>query len=430
MTPFGYLLLALLIVSLFFKFKYTLALLVVSCIFMNTTVVNFGGKIVQPYLLCSAFVILRTMLRCPKCQPSGDSFMMLLLFCVYSAIITLFGPVIFEGITVLDKNIDSSIATGGMSLHFGMYNITQLGYLLLNCTTLYCVWRKRTNIKMNDLKAMFLLTTFIAVAFGLWEFSSKTVGVYFPSDFFFNAADEKGWLYTGSVYGYLRLSSVFGESSYCGAFMASAFWGIIGLMENEWNWKYFVLLLGVFICLVLGISGSGVTAFCFGGAVYALFVKKLKIKYILLGIIIALGLFAIVSAMHYWDIIIQMLTEKSESTSGINRSTAIFHSLGVFFETYAIGCGMGSTRSSSLIADLLAGVGLIGTFCFACFYYKFVKLRFEYRFVFLYIITMFAAQAVAIPDFSFCSFWLMMYIGAALNITKYRYEYIKRPTGD
>lgn len=247
---------------------------------MNTTIVNFNGKIVQPYLLCSMFLVLRTIIRPRKQNDRGNTFRLLFIFCIYALIVTLLCPQIFEGIKVLDKAIDSSIAEGGQSLKFGMSNITQIGYLLLNCSTLYCVWRQRNTIDLKDLQNAFILTTLMAVVFGLWEFSSKIVGVYFPSDFIFNGAQESGWLYTSSVYGYMRLSSVFGESSFCGAFMASAFWGLMVIADDKWNWKYIALLAGVFLCLVLGLSGIGVVAFCFGGLIYAIFIKRLRFKFI------------------------------------------------------------------------------------------------------------------------------------------------------
>lgn len=431
MTLFGYVLFTLLSISLFFKFKYTFTLLIMSCIFMTTTVINFSGKIVQPYLLCSMFVVLRTMIR-PRTQiTSGNTFRILFFFCVYALIVTLLCPQIFEGIKVLDKGIDSSIESGGMALKLGMSNITQVGYLLLNCTTLYCIWRQRITVGQKDIEQAFLLTVLIAVVLGLWEFSSKTVGVYFPSDFIFNGAQE-GWLYMSSVYGYLRLSSVFGESSFCGAFMASAFWGIIAMTDGKWNWRYITLLAGVFLCLVLGISGTGVVAFCFGGLTYSIFIKRLRFKFIVMGTIYVLIMCIVVNTLGYWDVISTMLLEKSEG-SGAIRSAAVTHSIELFFDTYMLGCGMGSTRSSSFIADLLASVGLIGTFTFAMFYYKFVKARYEYKFFFLYLMTMLAAQTVAIPDFSFCSFWLMMFIGAALNtdiLNAHKYGYIQGSTSN
>lgn len=133
-------------------------------------------------------------------------------------------------------------------------------------------------------------------------------------------------------------------------------------------------------------------------------------------LIIILILGYIVLAIGYGDLVYDMVVTKSETGSGTIRTASVFNSINVFMETYMLGVGIGGTSSSSFLADMLAQVGMIG-FALLFLIYGHVVFRYrnlkEYEYIFIYVITMLSAQAIAIPDFSFSCFWFGMYLAAS-----------------
>jgi hypothetical protein len=117
-----------------------------------------------------------------------------------------------------------------------------------------------------------------------------------------------------------------------------------------------------------------------------------------------------------------MLETKSDSDSGTNRLTSIFFSIDLFFKTYGIGVGYGYHRSSSLFTNLLACTGTLGTIFFLTFLYKLIcpiiksrKSNKELLCVIMYILCMFFAQNISVPDLSFPPFWLGIYMCIIIN---------------
>lgn len=63
------------------------------------------------------------------------------------------------------------------------------------------------------------------------------------------------------------------------------------------------------------------------------------------------------------------ITSKLDSASGVERSSWNMAGMRAFFETYGIGAGVGSVRTSSFLVGVLANTGVIGAILFAGFFY-------------------------------------------------------------
>ncbi|NWG45611.1 MAG: hypothetical protein HXY25_03575 [Alphaproteobacteria bacterium] len=63
----------------------------------------------------------------------------------------------------------------------------------------------------------------------------------------------------------------------------------------------------------------------------------------------------------------ELIFNKAESRSGIERGAWAAWGLKAFVETYGLGAGLGSLRSNGLMPVLLSNVGLPGTVCYAAF---------------------------------------------------------------
>jgi len=413
MTTFGVIFLGILTILLFLPYKYMVGTLIIVCPFMVTSAASVGGKYIQPYLLCEVFIVLKSTFAWlggynMQINKVKSLIVLLLCFVLYCTIITLIGPNLFDGMEVVGKNLDDSYLNGYKKLHFSNDNVAQLGYLFLNTSTLLCIFLFRKHIGLNFLRKAFIINIFVTVVLGYWEFLAKTIGLLsFPTDLLM---EGKGDLYIATVNGYFRMSALCTEASTFGAFIASAFWAI-AVMNNK-RWFHYILLLAILGALVLSMSGTGFVTFGFGLLLFS-YQKGISLKYLCVFAILCLSLYIAIEYIEIFSVIHKMLTEKSESQSGQVRYNVSLMSIMIFLKSVGFGIGLGSTRSSSFILDLLAQIGLIGTFLLAYIFKLLVvdlKSKSQTIWIFFYSFVLLFAQAIAEPDFSYSFFWMGLFI--------------------
>lgn len=413
MTLFGVIFLGILVILLFQPYRYIVGTLVIVCPFMVTSVASFGDKYIQPYLLCEVFVVIKSVIvilgdsnfQIRNCKPL---YIYLLLFVLYCIFVTIIGPNLFDGMEVVGKNLDDSYINGYMKLHFSIDNVTQLGYLILNISTLLCILLLRKNIGLLFIRKTFVFSILVTIALGYWEFIAKITGlVSFPMDFLMEGKGSS--LYIATVNGYFRMSALCTESSTFGAFIASAFWAI-AIMDKRWF--HYILLIAIIGALVLSMSGTGFVTFGFG-LLLLLYQKGVSLKYLCCLAILCLSFYIATEYIEIFGSIYKLLAEKSESQSGQVRYNVSLMSIMIFLKSVGFGIGLGSTRSSSFILDILAQIGLVGTFLLA-YIYKFLiidlKTKRQTLWIFFYSFVLLFAQAIAEPDFSFSFFWLGLFM--------------------
>lgn len=222
MTLLGTILFFLFSIALFKPYKYIVGLLMITCIFQASAAILINGKGVQPYLIGAFFLILKSIQLNKKIILQilkTRHLLPILFFIFYATISTLILPHIFEGITVFDKNLDESVISGGIKLKFGFSNLTQIGYLFVNCITLCCLWINRKRIQNKELLLFFRLTVVIFIIIGFWEFISKSTNlITFPASLFYNNYGMEGELYETLAEGVFRMNSTMTEASFCGSF--------------------------------------------------------------------------------------------------------------------------------------------------------------------------------------------------------------------
>lgn len=74
-----------------------------------------------------------------------------------------------------------------------------------------------------------------------------------------------------------------------------------------------------------------------------------------------------------WDMVLHMTVEKSDSGSGQQRMFWAMQGWRVFFESWGLGIGPGSFRSSSIITAMLGSVGFIGVAAFLAYLHVLVQ---------------------------------------------------------
>ena len=421
MTLLGVLFLFAIFICFILPYRYLVYLLLFSCIFSASSIINISGKSIQPYLFCSFFYLIKAFLiqiqNSRKFNNKLSAYC--LVFLIYASIASILFPFIFEGIIILPKNLDTGIAYGGEKLGFSLNNIAQIVYVIINILTVCYLYLYRKKINNKSIKKVFIYSVITVLVIGILDYLSKSYGIFnFPTNLLLNSYNmnsSDSMQYNTTIMGFMRFSSLFTEASYCGAFLSAAFWSLKAMVINDK--KINLLLFTCLICSIFTFSATAIVSFFFGFIIYII---KSKQK---LGILFLIVLF--VSTCTYLflqtyigTIIYDILSTKLESQSGEVRSLSIIYSLRAIMDSYFLGIGFGSTRSTSFLFDLIASVGIIGSLYFYFIYkkllftYKSVK---DFKYIYTYAITLMFSQILAIPDFSFSCFWLGLYIAATYN---------------
>lgn len=417
MTLFGLFFVIICFIGWFRPVNYLFSVVIISCIFQAAAVFNIGTSGIPPYIVADFFFIIKVFFKCPFLTKKHPSFYwILLVFVVYSAVLTLVMPFVFNGIGVIvpGETNDNDLAQGEVlgRLSFSMKNIIQIAYLGINALTIYCISKIQREITKEQVISVFVATIKIVVVIGFWEFIAKVSGTYyFPDSFFYsNEGYAQYWL-QGS-----RLNATFAEPSYAGAFLAASLWALI------YYRKYKKLLLFVSIAFMLNMSGTAIMAFTITGVFCVLFSSKMRIP-CLLGCSL---LYLLAYLMNYDILIGEMALSKSDSISGLARMGAVTYTIGMITDTYFMGIGLGSHRCFSFLTNLMSAVGFIGFFLFFYFIWTLVKPILDkasrkYASIVIFGLVLFVAQCVAIPDFSFPIMWMWIYLSVILHF-KYRYD--------
>ena len=417
-TVFGIIWLILLFISLFKGIKWSLSLLIISCVFQSTALINTDSKGFSIFLFTELFFIIKyfklIFRDIHKFIIPLNFFKYIFIFLIFSILGGVILPNIFEGIKVFvpELGIDENYYIGGKPLFFSSGNIVQMIYLSLNILTLYLLFFLRSRYLYFFSIKMFIFSILIVVFLGFWEFLSKQFGIYYPTDFISNNAGYA--LLNDMVYlDQKKIVSTFIEASFTGGFLAAAFWAIF-YIKTLWA-KIFSFF--IFMALTFNLSGTGFATFFIGGVI--LLILNKKFTYVFWILILTLILTYILIYSGYYDIIKELLITKSSSDSGINRQGSNDFSLKIFYETYGFGVGLGSHRASSFLFTIIACSGIASIFLFI-YLFKIIKLTYKeifkdnnfiysgvvFRFGLVYLI----AQILAIPDISNPTFWSWQFI--------------------
>jgi hypothetical protein len=184
--------------------------------------------------------------------------------------------------------------------------------------------------------------------------------------------------------GLRRISGTYTEAS----FYASNALAMLAFMFSFYQTGIRKRLAGLYSLVLFGLLmlSTSTTAYV-GLALYGAWVgfsylldlsKKGRIKRSILALsgagvlaVFAFGLFcAFADGAH---LIQQMVFEKLDSSSGIERASWNRTAWNAFLESYGLGVGIGSTLASSFVLVLLSNAGAIGTFLYGKFFVSAVK---------------------------------------------------------
>lgn len=389
-TPFSYMATAIILLCLFVRrFDFYLMVCVLFSVFQAAAVFNvrifahyYIG--VQPGYFFSALGLLVLMYKAWTernyyVAKFGDGFPLYLplLLLVAYALISLTFPFFFRGTLIVNPPRGGVSAENVALLKPSLTNFSQVVYLLFNVlfSILLSIEISRRVKLARAIVAAYLAGGMIVLAFSAMQFSSA----------FFSIPDLASVLYSNLGYSQLffqsfegikRLNATFTEPSmlafYLSGYYAFALWSY--LATGVKRYQYVALLSGTF--LILTTSTSGYVSF-FVVSIVAVGVTTIisvaSLKKILLLILLALGLGYAGLRVEAWAashkerepvsvgaLMSSGLTNKLKSQSFYARHATDITSLRIIPSSYGLGAGLGSTRSSSLITNLLGNLGIPG----------------------------------------------------------------------
>jgi hypothetical protein len=268
-------------------------------------------------------------------------------------------------------------------------NVNQLVYLGLIFAFVYALSHLAAGLGRAELTAWIdrgmRWSCGLAAIIVAWHIAQFTSGIWFPGDFFHSSVHAGAWQQgLAEVH---RPSGPFAEPSALGYFYTMYMfyfwqrWRESGSMVNEFFFYLSAitlllststtayLMLAVFAAFAL--FDKLVDWWCFRRPGPAACAEPIRIRGSHL--VSALALLALVSG-GLWFVdrnretvdaaIEQQIRSKGESDSYEVRTNADRMAWRIFLDTYGLGAGLGSHRSSSGLLALLAGTGLIGTLAF------------------------------------------------------------------
>lgn len=261
-------------------------------------------------------------------------------------------------------------------------NINQDIYLILNCMflVLAAIYLARPRLSLGPFINIYLVSGFVVAAVAAWQFASRVAGVPYPEDLFYS---NPGWaiLTEQSIGAVPRINGPFSEPSSLGGYMASivcaAGWMLLrGRRNRMLPWLVIVGLLSM--ALSTSTTGFAVLAIvCVLVPSFALLrgsvrlmaqIMKIAVPVALCGAVLFFTASLLVpSFQKNVTEVIEGTLNKKQSSSYEDRTGTDLDSLTAMVDTYGLGVGWGSNRSSSLLPGLLAQVGIPGILCLGWF---------------------------------------------------------------
>jgi hypothetical protein len=434
---------------------YLVPLLVLSSVFAAASVVDvrLGESVfgLQPFYFTALLVACKALPRVlhvsrlkHHLEPSIHKLVSALLrFWKWAVLSAFLFPVIFKGTKVIDpRNAITDVAAAlgveseARTLHWGLENLGQAVYLTLCVIALLYVVvsvRDKTQTPLS-LKAL-RTTVFIVSAIAVVQSLAVWRGWPFPYDFF-NSNPGYAQNYSAMFQDLARVNATFTEASYAGGFMAAAALGLLATRLYGGTVKFSTILLAL-LALVLTTATTGYAAFLLGGALLFLYLLRSGLhkastrRLIKRSLLASVAIFAVVALLlvgvpQLRQAAIESTFNKADTVSAAARLSLDAYSLKLMYDTYGLGAGLGSNRPSSLGADLLGNIGIIGTVLFAIFLFRlFAQLLpasrqqggTSFALVAWMLVGLLIAQGLALPDLSWPPLWAILIAATSLLVS-------------
>lgn len=351
-------------------------------------------------------------------------------------------PVIFAGMEVLlpREGLDVQIASPG-ALAPSITNISQTFLLFCGLGVLNFMLRMKT-IDSRVIRLSF----FFGLALNFWALLALRLSIWWPRDFL--NFSTKAPIDAGQYLGIQRLSGTFPEPSYLAVYSLAALVysaASVTFSSGENLRSRALHLINSFMSvalLIASLSGTAIMGTVLSLIVIALFWqiwarKNWKKTSTSMAILLSASIPTIAWTVLQNAASLQNLVEsKVLSDSFATRTTADAISMKIFAETFGLGTGLGSSRSSSFLATQLSTIGIVGLGLILCLVLAALAssrtgpMGLSVSFVLLALVT---SKSVSEPDLSQPLLWFFIGTGLVLAdnsvLVRLPYEYSLDQTG-
>ena len=370
---------------------YLLPLMVIASVFELSTV--FNGAIGQFTFGVSAFAFLQILiilrffmdiagqwnLLPPKTSPARNISVPLIVFLVWAFSSAFVMPRLFAGLSIVSPREANDSYFVLAPLQWSWSNFAQAGYMALNILTMFYAFRVvKTEKQSRKLCTAFQIAALVVTVAAFVQYISPSL---YPYELLNSSPAE----YKGSdqeLYGFLRVTGTFGEPSSAGSFLSAAAIGMLAsYLAGRRGLLAIVGLVSILLALLFTTSTTGYLAFVVLGC-YLLFYfrqpKNSKRGWVtILAIVFAVPLLILTALRlkpELLDAFLSVTTEKTGTNSFIARLLSDAYALDIFKDTWGIGAGLGSSRSSSLVSTFLSCLGIVGVCLLVTVFYRMRKL--------------------------------------------------------
>jgi hypothetical protein len=359
-----------------------LQLAIITSVFEAGAALLIGGFGLQPGLvpglLFIAYIAVQYVLgmRYPGERAVLWTMAPLLLFLAYAVAGAFLLPDIFAGEVMVWPQPSKELIGlwEAMPLAPTAGNITQSLYLVLNVTAalLCALFLTRRAIPYRGILTAYLMSGYLVVLLSLWQFAHEVAGLPFPSDILYS---NSGWSIVSQKFDSMpRIQGPFTEPSALGYFMSGmAFCSLWLCIRGHQIMRPLLLLALSVLTVLLSTSTTGIVVVAVGMPLVLVYAvrhgggpglrRALRTVVMLsIGSLVAAAPLLILrpELLDGLSFLMNMTLTKSEGDSFSERTGMDGDALQAAIDTFGLGTGWGSFRSSSLIPGVLANTGLVG----------------------------------------------------------------------
>ncbi|MDB5315487.1 MAG: hypothetical protein JWO26_3224 [Rhodospirillales bacterium] len=296
----------------------------------------------------------------------------LIIFMIFAIVTAMLLPDIYSGQMLVWPNRPDLVFPTAVPLAFNSGNVTQSLYLAMNVAMAVGAGLILTGrgVRWRALLNAYLLSGYLVVGICVWDFASRIAGVWFPDEIL---RTNPAWAIVTQSFGPVpRIQGPFTEPAALAFFLSGLAFCCLSLcMRGHATMRPQLLLMLTIMCMLLSTSTTGIAILAFGlplvlvaGAGDRL--ARMRTQRTLVNMVLAGGivlvplLLAVPSLIDAAAVVLESTLEKGDSSSYEDRMEMDRIAVDAMVQSWGIGVGWGSTRSSSLIPGILGNSGLIG----------------------------------------------------------------------
>jgi len=329
-----------------------------------------------PGLLFIAYIIAQYALgmRYPGEKAVFSIMLPMLGFLFYALLSIWVLPQIFQGTVFVWPQKPDPFAPGAVPLVFNSGNITQSLYLTIDIliAVASAIFVTRRSVPYQKIIRAYMIGGYAVIVLVFWQFAHNMGGVWYPDDVLHS---NPGWQIVDQMVGSVpRMQGPFSEPSALAYYLSGVAFCCLWLSIRGYRtMKPNLLLALAIVSVLLSTSTTGIATLAIGlPLVLALAsvggdpgalgrVGKTAGMLVVGGLLVIGPMFILMPRLvDSVNTVVESTLNKGDTESYNDRTATDVGAMATVGETYGLGVGWGSYRSSSLIPGLLANAGVFG----------------------------------------------------------------------